>query len=206
MILAAAGAIAVAAAQLASADISVSLGDRSAVVSARYHIRHAPGPVRFVLMRLRGQTAYLAEALPPGGVTGVRVARGLYEFTVTPADSHETIVSVRYEVTGALTRIPVLGPEAPTEPGSGAVRIRVAGVPETASLEHGFPRLAREADGTAVARLDNLPSLIRLPPARGSLHVNRISDISVVLLVALGLSFWLLRRRQPRLTPSVARE
>ncbi len=195
MLLALVSVIAVAQGQLESSDISIDLNERSAVILARYQIVNATRPVRFVLIKLRGQEIRLDAAPGDSSIVDVHSKAGLYEFTVIPSNSGIRTVSVRYEVSGKVDRIPILNPDVPTDPATGAVSIKIRGVPASAALSDAFPRLVRDRDGSVSATLPNLPSVVRLPAAMGDWSTNRLSDLSVALLIVLSSILWLLRQR-----------
>lgn len=204
MLLVLVSAIAVAQGQLESSDISIDLNERSAVIQARYRIVDAVRPVRFVLIKLRGQDVRLDAAPGDSSIVDVHSKAGLYEFTVIPSSSGLRTVSVRYEVSGNVDRIPILNPDAPTDPATGAVRIKIQGVPTNAALNDAFPRLVRDRDGSVSATLPNVPSVVRLPAAEGDWSTNRLSDLSVALLIVLSSVLWLLRQRHVSARRSVS--
>ena len=189
-----AGIVTLGSVQLASAEISIDVGERSATVEARYRLVEIVDPVRFVMIRLREQSVHLTNTAP-GDVADIRASSGLYEFTVAPSRSGELIVSVRYEVTGNLDRIPILNPDVATAPGSKSVHIRVNGIAADAALKDAFPRLVLDANGVASASLENLPSLVRLPSLQGTWSTNRVAEVVVALLVLFATLIWIVRRR-----------
>ncbi len=193
MYLASAAAIAVA--QLDSADVVIEIGETSAVVEARYRIIQNAKPVTFILIKLSGQDVQLEVVTTSSDVVEVDTLPGFYQLAVHTRDAAEQVVSVRYVVTGNLTRIPVLIPGVPTMPGVSGVRIRIYGIGPDASFRDAFPRLERAADGGVTAQPDNLPSFIRLPPVGGGWSTNRAAEAAVALLVLFATAFWLLRRR-----------
>lgn len=187
--------IAIAAGQLDSAHVSIELDAKSAMVEARYHIAESADPIRFVLIKLNAQHLRMSIISGAEATVSLDTLPGLYAFTLAPSDWRETVVSVRYEVTGDLARIPLFIPSTPTEPGFGGVRILIRGVGSYAVLNDAFPRLVRATDGSVTARPENLPSFVRLPPNRGSWTTNRVADVSVALLVLFATVSWVLRRR-----------
>ncbi|MFQ5703237.1 MAG: hypothetical protein ACE5HT_04370 [Gemmatimonadales bacterium] len=193
-----AGAVAVVQGRLESSDISIELAERSAVVEARYRIVDSNLPIRFVLIKLQGQHVRLEGMPTDSTIVGVQAQAGAYEFTVMPSSSGGRTVSVRYEVSGNLERIPILNPAAPTDPARSTVVIRVRGVPSDAAIGDAFPRLTREPSGVVSATLENVPSVVRLPVAEGEWSTNRLADASVALLVLLSSVLWLLRQRAVR--------
>jgi len=173
----------------------IELGNSRTVVEARYEIGVPFDSLALNIIRLPGQKVSLMAADMTDKIESDTLT-GLYRLLLTPASGSGTMALVRYEVTGELSRIPLAVPEIPTGPGAKSVRISLRGFNAYAALAEGFPRFELRADGTAVAELDNVPGLVRLPPNRGQWSVNRISEIVVVLLVVLASSYWLKRRRQ----------
>ena len=178
------------AAQLVAADISIEIDtDSTAVVAASYQIHGKQDSLYLSLAKLRDQRVeFFHPSTAPQGPY-VRESPGLYWIMLAASD--EETVGIRYGVHGNLSRIPLAVPDAPAEPGRTQINIRVAGVSPTALLRDGFPRLVREADGSAVARLENLPNFLRIPPQKGQWSVNRISDTGVVLLALCATACWL---------------
>ncbi len=105
MLLALVSAITIAQGQLESSDIAIELHERSAVIQARYQIVDATRPVRFVLIKLRGQDVRLDAAQGDSSIVDVHSKAGLYEFTVIPSNSGIRTVSVRYEVAGNIAQV-----------------------------------------------------------------------------------------------------
>ena len=175
-------------AQLAAARAEIDMSGPSARVEARYQIASGPARVRFVLMQVEGQRIQMLDGhrLTP--------TRGLYELVT---DGGDTTVTVRYEVTGALERIPLFVPDVPTNPGVSQVSIRVRGLAPTTAIADGFPRFTADGDSAVVARPENVPSFILLRP-RSALSTNRLADAFVALLVVGATAFWVYRRRRWR--------
>jgi hypothetical protein len=182
------------AAQLVAADISIEIAtDSTAVVAASYQIQGQQDSLYLSLAKLRDQRL---EFFHPSVVSQrpyIAVSPGLYRIRLAASDAQT--VGIRYSVHGDLSRIPFAVPDAPTVSGSTQIHIRVVGVGPNALLRDGFPRLVREADGSAVARLENLPNFLRTPPQMGQWSVNRISETGVVLLALFATACWLLWRR-----------
>lgn len=154
-------------AQLASADISIELSENSAVVEARFALRSDFDPERFSLIRIPDQRLEPLELDDArAGLANWETRRGLTWITVPSgeptADGHRE-VRLRYRLSGRLERIPLPVPQIAAMPGQGAVTVRVRGIDTSARLLDGFPRLVWQADGSAVARLDNVPSFVRRP-------------------------------------------
>ena len=195
MLLALVSAITIAQGQLESSDIAIDLNERSAVIQARYQIVDATRPVRFILIKLGGQEVRLDAGPGDSSIVDVHSKSGLYEFTVIPSNSGIRTVSVRYEVSGNVDRLPILIPDIPTDPATGTVRITIHGVPASAALNDAFPRLVRGMNGSVSATLPNVPSVVSLPAAVGDWSTNRLSDLAVALLIVLSSVLWLLRQR-----------
>ena len=121
------------------------------------------------------------------------VSPGLYRITIGATDRQS--LSIRYGVHGDVSRIPIAIPDTPAQPGRTQIQIRIVGVSPTALLRDGFPRLVREPHGSAVARLENLPNFVRMPPDQRQWSVNRISETGVALIALLATTCWLLWRR-----------
>ena len=181
--------------QLNASEIVIELGGPTTVVEARYEIGEPFDSLALNIIRLPGQEVHLLSADMTDTIESETLT-GLYRLILTPMSGSGTTAYIRYEVTGNLSRIPLAVPEIPTGPGARSVRIKLRGLNTQAALAEGFPRFEPRTDGTAVAELDNVPGLVRLPPDQGQWSVNRISEIVVVLLVVLASSFWLIRQRQ----------
>jgi len=177
--------------QLTSAQVAVQLGSGDATVQASYALAAAPDSIRFVLARTKDQAIVLRES-PPG--TRVRALPGLYEIVVTP-DKSQTTVRLRYRVAGNVKRIPVPVPDVAAVPGIRTIAIDVTGLPGRSDLDAGFPRLSWVEGGVARARLENLPSLLDLPPLPGEWSFGKIADILVVGLVVSASALWWWWRR-----------
>jgi hypothetical protein len=199
LLMLAAAAARVLSGQLTSADISIELEKNTAVVEARYELREPLDSLRLSLIRFPDQHVEPepVEGTEPG--TRWETEPGLTWATVslTIGDRATRIARLRYRVTGDLARIPIPVPAAPAEPGLGAVTLTVHGVPSARLLE-GFPRLVRAPDGSAEARLDNVPGFFRRPPSNEAWSVSRGAQWFVVLLVAGASVGWALRARRRR--------
>jgi len=181
--------------QLNAAEIVIELVGSTTIVDARYEIGEPFDSLELNIIRLPGQEIRLLAADMSNTIESDTLT-GLYRLLLTPTSGWDTKAKIRYEITGELSRIPLAVPEIPTGPGARSVRISLRGFNTQAALAEGFPRFELRADGSAVAELDNVPGLVRLPPDQGQWSVNRISEIVVVLLVVLASSYWLLQRRQ----------
>ncbi len=185
----------VAALQLTTADITIDLTGATTVVEARYEWDEPFEFLTFNVIRLPRQ----AFRLIPGATSNtieIDTLAGLYRVRLTSVTSLNRTAVIRYEVTGDTFRIPLAVPEIPTEPGVGRVTITIGGLSSHVALSDGFPRLERRTDDYATAELDNVPSFVRLPPNVGDWSVNKLAEITVIMLVALASLYWLLRRRR----------
>lgn len=201
LLMLAAAATRVLSVQLVGADISIELVENTAVVEARYELSESLDSLRLSLIRFPDQQVEPepVEGIEPG--TRWEAKPGLTWLSVPmTAGDRNRIARLRYRVTGPLARIPIPVPEAPAEPGLGAVTLTVRGVPSGRLLE-GFPRLVRAPDGSAEARLDNVPAFFRPPPSSEAWSVNRGAQWFVVLLVAGASAAWALRARRRRRAP-----
>ena len=175
--------------------VEVTLSTDSAVVEATFLLGDA-NPPSFVLIRQPGLSVQDLEVR--GTEPVVREAPGLLRISSggTPSD---TLIRLRYTVRGRLDRIPLAVPDIPVPPEGPGVRIRIRGLPVDALFDRAFPRLVPVEEGTAVATLANVPSLVRLPPRRGSVPLSRVMEWLVVLLVVGSSVVWAMRaRRHPR--------
>lgn len=181
--------------QLSTVDVVIVLDTASAMVEARYEFEQVDDSVTFSAIKLRGQGFRFVTGSDSIARTTLTEISGLYSIRVTQQTADLHTIRVRYEITGDISRIPLPVPDIPIEHGAGGVRIALTGVSSEASLTDGFPRLTRESDGTAVARLDNLPGFVRLPPNQDEWSTNRLADAAVLLLVVASTLYWLGRRR-----------
>lgn len=173
--------------QLSAVTVEVDVESDHAVIGVEYRFEHQLDSVRFVLMRFDAQSIRMLST-----EWTLRERAGLFELLVRGAASP---MRLRYRVDGAVRRLPVFVPDVPAV-GRGRVEIRVAGA-NGASLADGFPRFERDSLGL-VARLDNVPSAIRLPRS-GGWSTNRLADTLVIVLLVLGTIVWTMRNR-PRST------
>lgn len=180
--------------QIAAATITVDLiGDTAATVRAEFRLSAATSRLRASVMSQRGQALlvdarYAASKAEGGGLTWLDLS----------PDSAVSRVTVVYELRGSLSRVPLPVPQIPAETGSDRVHLVVRGLPPGAAIAKGFPRFAWAGDD-AVATLDNVPALIRIPPST-SLSVGTVAELLVLLLVLLAFGTWLGRRGRGRST------
>jgi hypothetical protein len=180
--------------QLGTADVGIDIRTGSVTVDARYEFDVAIDSLHFSVIKVLGQQFRLVPDADPIGQLSLTELPGLYRIRVNP-HADETQVDLRYQISGDVFRIPIAVPNLPAKAGGNGVRIVITGVSPNAAVRDGFPRLARQPDGTAVARMENLPSLIRLPPNEGELSANRLADGAVVLLVLVTTAYWVVWRR-----------
>ncbi len=178
-------------AQLTAAEITIDLSTDSAVIEARYEMLEPIDSIDLTLIRVRGQGLQLLTGRPAISLA----APGLYRLTSTHALGPQRYVEVRYNVVGDLDRVPIAVPDV-SPPAEGArVRVRVSGLSRAAALDDAFPRLTPQADGTATAELESVPSFLRTPPDGHVWSINHLADASVGLLVLAATALWLSRRR-----------
>jgi len=181
--------------QLRAADFTIVIDAGSAVVAALYEFEPAVDTLTFNVIKLRGQRLQLLPVVDQDAALAMAELPGLYSITVERGTEDIQHVTLTYQVTGQIPRIPLPVPSLPPKPGAASVRITLTGIGTEASLRDGFPRLTREPDGSAQAQLENLPGFIRLPPNRDEWNTNRLADGAVMLLVLAGTLYWLHRRR-----------
>jgi hypothetical protein len=186
--------VVVLAAQLGAAEITIELAEDTAIVEARYRLAEPRDGLRLSLIRFPGQNVEPLRRDPTTSDARWEARPGLTWVTVPV--SKDGSARLRYRVTGSLTRVPIAVPRLPAEPGSGAVTLTVRGLDGNARLRDGFPRLARQADGSAVARLDNVPGFLRWPPAGNAWSVARGAQVFVVALLVAGSALWAIRARR----------
>jgi hypothetical protein len=176
--------------QLAAADISIDVLPTSARVEARFDFSNAQDAVRFSLIRVPRQKIDFERHEQP---SASEFRDEQERLTWVTAALENGSARLRYRVTGSLARIPIPVPELPAEAGAGAVTISVSGLDVDARFHEGFPRLLPQPDGSAVARLDNVPSFVRRPPRRAAWSVNRWAQLLVVGLVVGASVAWVVR-------------
>jgi hypothetical protein len=179
--------------QLAAAHISIEIAAATAQVEVRFDITQPGDSLRVSLIRLPGQTLELVSQDGSNAGVGRNQDAGL---TWVTAAVTEGSARLRYRVSGSLSRIPIAVPDVPAEPGAGAVTVKVTGLDATARFHEGFPRLMARPDGSAIARLDNVPSFVRQPPPRFAWSVNRAAQVFVIVLVAGASTAWAVRGRR----------
>ncbi len=184
---------------LVGADIVIDVRADGAVVEASYRVATDADSVVFRVMRLPEQELRITELLADGVERSETLERlpGLSQIVLRPERNGRVLVSIRYEVAGAIARIPLLIPDPPTDPGVSDVRIRLRGIASDALLKDGFPRLTRAGE-EVVAQPENLPSFVRLPPRRGTLSTNRVADGVVIALLVMASGYWVYDRRRRR--------
>ncbi len=192
----AAGIVAAQAAGLVGAQVIIDVHADGAVVDASYRIAADTDSVVFWVMRLAGQQIRLTEVVADGVVrpTALEERAGLSWLVLPSERSGQVLVNIRYEVVGRVARVPIIIPDPPTDPGVSDVRIRLRGIEPDARLTDGFPRLSHDGEDV-VARPENLPSFVRLPPQRGTISANRVADAAVIVLLILASGYWLYRQR-----------
>jgi hypothetical protein len=182
------------AAQLGAAEIMIEVTETSVIVEARYRLTEPRDSLRLTFIAFPGQDL---EPLDPDPATSSSSWDAPHEpTTITVPVSQSGSARLRYRVTGPFARIPIPVPRVPAAPGAAAVTFIVRGLDREARLREGFPRLARRTDGSAVAQLDNVPSLLRLPSSEGTWSVNRAAQAFVLLLLAGAGAAWAFRARR----------
>lgn len=177
-------ALAALAADLEGAAVRIEAGPEATRVEATYRVSATEG-LRFRTLRIPGQQlTWSTEG------TRLEEGPGIYWF-----ESATSPVTVAYEIRGKRGRVPLFVPDASP---AGRIEIRLSGVEGDLDLRDGFPRLRRAEDGDLVAEPANLPSFVRLPPARGAVTVHRASEALVVALVVLATGTWIVRQRLSR--------
>jgi hypothetical protein len=172
-----------AAAQLLSADVSVTVGADGAAVDARFEWR-ADRMVRMSVMRLGPG---VPDSVEVEGAAGVAVTHepGLTWISVTGNEEPAT-VHLRYVVRGAGDRVPLPVPDVAARPAFKSVGIRLAGAAVDGRSR--FPRFT--GGGVLSARLDNVPAFIRLP-TRAFWFAERAIQVVVAATVVFGSAAWL---------------
>lgn len=181
--------------QLAAAQVTIEIHPDSAVIDARYELSVERDSVRLSLIRPAG-----VSVAPEAGSGRWRPMAGGGGYWITANTARRTAY-LSFVVRGELSRVPVPVPDVPADPGEAGVEIRVLGVSATAKFGDGFPRLEQSGKGWVVARLANVPSIVRLPPEAGRLTASGAAQVFVVLLVfgsslAWALHRWRSRRRE----------
>ena len=195
MIVLAASLALVASVQLDSATVEIELADTTAAVRAVYHAANLPdSSLRFVLMRIDGQTVTMVDGAAPAPAPALSRTIGTLEFAIPVPPDGRVETHVEYRVAGDLNRIPVFVPNVPTDPGNSRVELRVRGYTNAAALRDAFPRFVADG-GTMISRPDNLPSFVLLPTGTG-LWTNRVADAFVLVLVVVGSLVWYRRQRR----------
>jgi hypothetical protein len=179
-------------AQMTAATVSIDFQGDSALVEARYDAVVSADSLGFTLIRLSDQSLRLAGV--DGGV--LEPTAGLYRLRA-PLSNGEG-ATIRYVVGRDLSRIPIAVPDIAPPLDGASVSIYVSGLSRDAALDEGFPRLLLLDDGSASARLESLPGLLRVPPDLGHWSVSQMADASVALLVVFATVFWFYRRQAAR--------
>lgn len=193
MIAFASGMLLAAAGQLDSATIEIDLTGEAATVRAVYHISSARSDsVRFLLMRIAGQSVHLLRPAQPI----LSSDDGAIAFTIPAPSGGSTTTEIEYSVSGDLVRIPIFVPNVPTDPDRSSIELRVRGYVHRDAVRDAFPRFSTVEDGI-VSRPENLPSFVLLPTGSG-LSTNRAADALVAFLVLLGTALWARRYRRGR--------
>ena len=177
---------------LDGAEIRVVLYQTHAVVISHYLIERTDTPLVFEATRQRGQLVTTDEALGPGFSMETQHLVELRRLIARAAGAGPAEFRIRHTVEGELTRIPIFVPNAATPPGQVAIDITVLGDTDQINLKDTFPRLQRQPDGSLLATVSNVPSVLVLPSG-GSFSVVRISEWIVVLLVVGATAYWAVR-------------
>jgi len=174
-------------AQLAAVEVDVRLQAETAVVRVSYQFQEPTSVPAFTLIRLPGQVIWFPEDL----AVELEEREGLIR--IIGQSGPEFVL--RYSVSGSLDRIPIPVPESALSADGGGARIVVSGLADGARFAAGFPRLVLDDKGTATARLANVPSLLRLPPAGRAWTGTAVTGTVLLLLLAAGGTGWARRRR-----------
>ena len=177
--------------QLVSAEIEVDVS--SGRVEGTYRIITTADSVRFHAAR-QGGGELISYSMGVGAGAPVITGLGLFQVTLPASGPAVSSIRLAYVVERDARRVPIFAPDVPTDASSGAVTIRVTGVPESARVADGFPRMIRNVDGVVVASPANVPSFIIIPPDEGGVGINRLADGFVLLLIVTSSGLWIARR------------
>ena len=175
--------------QLTAAEVSVHIHNDSATVEASYKFSTAVDTVEFTLIRLSNQDVVFSRT----SKQYVDALPGLYKLSVQRSTTESEVV-ISYKVLANLHRIPIAIPTTPPPLDGALVRIRVIGLEPDRAFGDGFPRLTMLPDGSALAEMESLPGLLRVPPRSDQISVNSLADASVALLILFATVFWFSRR------------
>ena len=164
MIAFASGMLLAAAGQLDSATIEIDLTGEAATVRAVYHISSARSDsVRFLLMRIAGQSVHLLRPAQPI----LSSDDGALALTIPAPSGGSTTTEIEYSVSGDLVRIPIFVPNAPTDPDRSSIALRVRGYVHRDAVRDACPRCSTVAAGRVPAP-GTPPGVVRLPTGSAS--------------------------------------
>jgi hypothetical protein len=176
-------------AQLTSATIRIDLGQRPVSVEASYRFAEAADTgISFVLLRLPGHEVEIPDH---DRAPHHEQRAGLIRLHAVPDPTGD--IHIRFRV-GPGPRIPIPVPSRPA--GRGSVEIRIL-APGEVALHEAFPHFALDKDGSLVARLGAVPSVVQLP-VRSGWPVLRWLDWLVVAMVAGATAGWAAWTRRER--------
>jgi len=181
---------------LLRAEIAIGFEAGDATVHATYTVAGAAS-LDLLLLRLMGQDVDLHRATVSGRPAAAGSEATALRLTAT-ALPETTVVEVDYRVSGGLDRIPVFVPSVPTRPPSGAVRILVTGYDPTRLAALAMPRFTRAPDGTLIASLEHVPSLVAVLAEDGAIPVPWIAEVAVLVIALGGTGFWVARLARGR--------
>lgn len=174
--------------QLSGAEVDVRLRTDGATVAVRYDFVAPPGDLVLRAIDLPAHSLMIVES---SAVLQSDAEDDGLEWRVS-LDSDSLFI--RYEVTGAVDRLPLLLPNIATVPGASSVHVRVSGYTTGVSLVDAFPRMSVTDEGILEASPTNLPSVILLPRDRRVSFARAADGVTLALLVLASL-YWFRRRR-----------
>ena len=181
----------VAATQLIDARVDVTVNHDIAHVNVSYNI-HQESAFAFHAIRLPGQHIQWDsdDPLPIDSLDGV------YRIQSGRTGQDTILFGFSYVVAGNIDRVPILVPDVSTNPvGNDDIAITVRGVPDGVNLQNGFPRMARQSDGSVASAPANLPSFLVVPLRARRFSTDTIADAFVIAMLMFASGVWLYRTR-----------
>jgi hypothetical protein len=178
---------------LQASHVRIILEGSYATVLSTYRIVRSGEPLVFDAARLPGQLMIMRSAFGPGFALEAQQLVDVRRLTAPGGPAGVAEIHIRYLVEGDFSRIPIFVPNASTVAGEGAHYVEVLGAAEESDAGDAVPPLERQPDGSLAAIPSELPSVVSLPAATGSLPLAWIAVATAALLV-LGSAGYLAQR------------
>lgn len=179
--------------QVLGASVRIDLHGDSATVRIAYRLVSPADSVVLEAPRYGGHRIGPLDGLAGGRrMDGTGLVR-----LILPVPADSAIRRVLQYTVSPTDRIPVFVPRIPVASGGRRVGIVVTGLPPgLRRSDDGFPRWMADVPGTVRAQPANLPALVRPPRTGIRWTVDRVADVSTILMLVGASVGWLIWRRR----------